>query len=235
MNNKILKQAKIDIPLYFSDFESFWNESEANISDDDLSDIYRATLVYKNWKLSFHNINLKEYDVVIDELFEDINSSFFLALMGLYRSAHMHLRSSIELTLQLIYFIHHPIEYSKWRNGDFVIKHDVLTQYIKSHPAFDGDIDTLVNTITQSWKKFSKHIHGESPIFFQCEKGVRKTNSFTVADFNIWKTNYLKNIYLLNKLLLMFFKTDLNRIPNSSRKILLSYLSDDDLELIESS
>ena len=234
MKNKILEEANKDIPLYFSDFESFWKESIDNISDDDLAEIYGATLVYKNWKMSFHNMGLQEYDIVVNEIFEDINSSFFLSLMGLYRSAHMHLRSSIELTFQLIYFIHHPIEYMKWKDGNFVIKHDTLTQYIKGNPMFDNDIESLINTITTSWKKFSKHIHGESPIFFQCEKDARKTNSFSVGDFNIWKGNYMKNIYLLNKLLLLFFKNKLNQFPSKSRDFLVGRLKADDLKLIES-
>ena len=51
MKNKILEEANKDIPLYFSDFESFWKESIDNISDDDLAEIYGATLVYKNWKM----------------------------------------------------------------------------------------------------------------------------------------------------------------------------------------
>ena len=233
MKEKILAKAKVDIPLYFNDFKSFWDESLANISDDDLADIYNATLIYKNWKLSFHNIKLRDFDLIIDEIFEDINSSFFLSLMGLYRSAHMHLRSSIELTLQLIFFIDHPIEYIKWKDGDYVIKQDVLSQYIKSHPLIEIEIDTLMTNITTNWKKFSKHIHGESPMFFQCEKGVRKTNTFTIADFNIWKQNFTQNVYNLNKLLLIFFKKNLNLFPSKSRDILLNHLKAEDLNIFQ--
>ena len=228
MRDLIIKKAKEDIPLYFKDFEKFWSDSLDNIGDDDLFDIYRATLVFKNYKISFQALKLKEFNFIIDEIFEDINSSFFLNLMGLYRSAHMHLRSSIELTMQLIYFIHHPIEYKKWKKGEFTIKHDTLSQYIKTHPFFDLDISQLLNNITQNWKKFSKHIHGESPIFFQCEKDIRKTNSFSLKDYNILKSNFLKNIYSLNKLLLLFFKNDLSRFPSKSSDLLLSILIEED-------
>ncbi|OQX80384.1 MAG: hypothetical protein B6D61_02145, partial [Bacteroidetes bacterium 4484_249] len=67
----------------------------------------------------------------------------------------------------------------------------------------------------------------------QCEKDARKTNSFAVKDFNIWKTNYTKNIYYLNKLFLLFFKNDLSRFPNNSYKLLTSLLNEDDMELIK--
>ncbi len=232
MKQKILEKAKTDIPLYFQDFKTFWDTSIGEIGDEDLFTIYRATLVFKNWKLSFHNIGITKFDNIIAELYEDINSSFFLALMGLYRSAHMHMRSSIELSMQLLYFLHHPIEYYKWEQGDFVIKHSELAKYITEHPNFDMDVKTLVESITQNWRYFSKHIHGESPFFFQCEKDVRKTNSFSRKDFGIWKSNLTKNVYRLNKLFLFFFKKDLNKIPENSRKILIDILNEDDQKIL---
>ena len=233
MRDLILKQAKEDLPLYFDDFKKFWVETNNNISDDDIYKIYKITLVFKNYKTSLHTVGIIDYDLIIDEIFEDINSSFFLAMFGLYRSAHMHLRSSIELSMQLLFFIHHPIEYHLWKEGDFVIKHDKLTSYLQNHPNFTVSISSLLETITKNWRTFSNHIHGESPIFFQCEKDARKTNSFAVKDFNIWKTNYTKNIYYLNKLFLLFFKNDLSRFPNNSYKLLTSLLNEDDMELIK--
>ena len=233
MKELILQQAKQDIPLYFNDFKKFWDETNRNISDEDLYIIYRVTLIFKNYKYSLHTIGIETYDLVINEIFEDINSSFFLAMLGLYRSAHMHLRSSIELSLQLLYFIHHPIEYHLWKEGNFVIKHDKLISYFQNHPNFTTNINTLLENITHSWKLFSKHIHGEAPIFFQCEKDARKTNSFAIKDFNIWKSNYTKNIYYLNKLFLLFFKNDLSRFPHNSYKLFISLLKEDDMELIK--
>lgn len=234
MRDKILAKAKADIPLYAKDFDKYWEEVLKNISDEDLTDTYIGTLLFKNYKISLHNIDIKDFDQILDELFEDINSSFFLAIKGLYRSAHMHLRSSIELTLQLIYFLHHPIEYERWKGGDFYIKHEDLQNYIRSHPSISIDIEGLMDNIRKYWKKFSKHIHGESPIFFQCEKDVRKTNSFSVRDYNVWKSNFLKTIYSLNFLLLIFFISEINLFPSISRELLLSILSPDDRNLIES-
>jgi hypothetical protein len=232
MKNKVIQRAKADLPLYFNDFKDFWDSSIKEISDDDLYKTYRATLVFKNWKLSLNTIGIKEYDLLLNELFEDINSSFFLALFGQYRSAHMHMRSSIELSLQLLYFLHHPIEYQKWKDGDFVIKIDKLNEYLLKHPFFKTDVSNILQSIFKNWKHFSKHIHGESPIFFQCEKDIRKTNSFSRKDFGIWKSNFEKNVYYLNKLFLLFFKADFNRIPGLSRNILIDLLNEDEKEIM---
>lgn len=232
MKDRIIKNAKIDTKLYLKDFNSFWSSSFDHINDDELYEIYSTTLIFKNYKLVFETLKFSEYSIIINEIFEDLNSSFFLSMMGLYRSAYMHLRSSIELTLQLIYFIHHPIEFLQWKNNRFMIKHDKLTKYIEDHPHFDTDISTLMGKITGNWKKFSKHIHGESPIFFQCEKDSRKTSSFTVQDYNSWKTNFLKSSYDLNKLLLLFFKSELNSFPRKNKELLIGMLIQSDRDLL---
>lgn len=232
MKSKIILRAKEDIPLYFQDFKEFWDKSNKEISEDDLYEIYRSTLIFKNWKNVFQSIELKGFSNILNELYEDVNSSFFLAMLGLYRSAHMHMRSSIELMMQLLYFIHHPIELSRWQNGDFVIKHSDLSIYLATHPNFDTDVKSLLEGITKDWKHFSKHIHGESPIFFQCEKDVRKTNTFSIKDYGIWKTNFIKITYKLNKLMLLFFKNDINRFPENSRNILTGILTEDDKKLV---
>jgi hypothetical protein len=233
MKAKIIQNAKEDLPQYFNDFKVFWDMSVTSISDDDLYKTYRATLVFKNWKISLNPIGVKGFDLLLNELFEDINSSFFLALFGQYRSAHMHMRSSIELSLQLLYFLHHPIEYQQWKAGEFVIKFDKLQEYLIKHPFFKSDVSALIQNIFQNWKHFSKHIHGESPIFFQCEKDIRKTNAFSKKDFGIWKSNFEKNVYSLNKLFLMFFKEDFNRIPEASRIILTDLLKKDEINLMD--
>ena len=95
MDTRILAEAKKDIPLYLNDFESYWNSVVNNINDSDLIDCYHATLIYKNWKQSLNHLRITSMDILLDELHEDINTSFFQSYLGLYRTAHMHLRSLI--------------------------------------------------------------------------------------------------------------------------------------------
>lgn len=235
MIKKILDNAKEDLPLYYKDFENFWKKSNGQLmaNDADLYDVYLSVLKVKSWKQTVNIVYKNHYDTILNELFEDINASLFLAMFGLYRSAHMHLRSIIELTLQLLYFIHHPIEFERWKNGDFVIKFDKLQEYFLRHPSFDIDISSIMDQILKNWKNYSKHIHGEAPIFFQCEKDVRKTNSFSKKDFGLWKSNFYKNIYLLNKFFLLFFKREQSRFTEPIRVILFESLKEADIELLE--
>lgn len=226
MDSIILNSAKKDLPLYFNDFKAFWDKSITEYTNKDLTDCYHTTLIPLNWEQCLLAINSKDILPFIKEIFQDINSSFFFATFGLYRSANMHLRSSIELLLQAMYFKDHPIELKKWHKGEFVIKHDKLTEYFSSHPDFGNSyIKNLVDTITRDWKHFSKHIHGESPEFFQTDKETVRLSKFSKKDFGTWKSNHIKTVNNLNRLFLVFHKSFLTKFPSTNRGILFRNLT----------
>jgi len=232
MKSKILHHAKEDLPLYLLDFNNFWKESLNNCDNDTLIEIYHSTLIFRNWKFGLAEITGDLVNDILTELHEDVNSSFYQTLLGLHRSAHMHLRSCIELSMQYIYFLEHPVEYTMWQSGDFVIKHDKITEYLKQHPRLkSSDFTKLLVNITKQWKLLSKHIHGEAPIYFQSERESSQTNSFKIQDFGVWKSNFLKTTYYINKLLMFYFKADLVRIPKHNKDILLEKLKEEDFDL----
>lgn len=233
MDPRLLTEAKRDIPLYFADFKSFWDLTTKAITDKDLTDCYAATLIFKNWLISLNHINVRNLDDILKELHEDINASFFRAYFGNYRSAHMHLRSVIELALQLIYFHQHEVEYAQWRDADFRIKHEDLTNYLKKHPALkSSQMKTLIDDITKNWKLFSKYIHAEAPKYFQTNLQSAQTKKISKADLGIWRSNFIKTAYQINKLLLVFFKTNLNSFPTVNRELLMRNMKKSDLTLL---
>lgn len=229
MDARILAAAKHDIPLYFSDFKTFWDSTTASISDEDLTNCYGATLIYKNWSIALNHIGVTHLNEILTELHEDINSSFFHAYFGHYRSSHMHMRSLIELTLQILYFYQHEVEYSQWKNADFRIKHDELTKYLNKHPNLKSpDSETLIANITREWILYSKYIHAEAPIYFQTSQESSTSNTLVRRDFNIWRGDFLKVSKLLNKLMLRFFSDRLNEFPTTVREFLLIKMNAED-------
>lgn len=230
MDSRLLTQAKKDIPLYFKDFQNFWDSSTKQFTDKDLTDCYANTLIFKNWKISLNHIKVKSLDGLLKEIHEDINASFFHAYFGHYRSAHMHLRSVIELSLQLIYFYQHEVEYEQWQKSEFRIKHEELTNYLKKHPALNDDTGiNLIIKINTNWKHFSKYIHAEAPIFFQTNLQSAQTRKISKKDFGIWKSNFLETGYSINKLFLLFFKNQLSTFPTLNRQLLLRNMNKKDL------
>lgn len=231
MDAQLLIKAKKDIPLYFRDFQSFWNSTTTTYTDINLINCYATSIIFKNWLLCLNHIRVKNLDGILKEIHEDINASFFHSYFGHYRSAHMHLRSVIELSLQLIYFYQHEVEYQQWRTGDFRIKHEDLTNYLKKHPKLKKTSTVnLINDITSNWKKFSKHIHAETPNYFQSSLQSTQTKQISKADFGIWKSNYLKTGYQINKLLLLFFNANLNSFPTLPKELLLRNMKSKDLK-----
>lgn len=230
MDSQILAKAKHDIPLYLNDFKSFWDSTTSAYTDTDLTNCYATSLIFKNWLISLNHIGINNLDGILKEIHEDINASFFHSYFGHYRSAHMHLRSVIELSLQLLYFYQHEIEYDQWKTGDFRIKHEELTTYLKKHPKLNSPTTVnLITEITSNWKHFSKHIHAEAPNYFQSNLLSAQTKTISRADFGIWKSSYNRTGYQINKLMLLFFVTNINSFPTQAKEILLRNMKKKDL------
>jgi hypothetical protein len=222
---RVKNNAFLDYSLYQRDFNDFSEATLRHLNEIDVFDMYWCTLVFKNWKDGNNHIKNNELNEIFNELHQDVNSSYYLASMGLYRTANMHLRSMIELSLQLLYFYEHPIELQKWRNGGFVIKHDKLKDYLKEYPSFQhqplkGQVDTLMEQISKEWRNYSKHIHAESLNYFQTQKQSDSTKSFNVADFGIWKSNFIKIVKKINNLFMLFFSEQYKLFPSQNKELL---------------
>ena len=231
-----LTNAKTDLPLYKQDFMYIWDSINQNYANDSLEQNYHHTLLFKNWKNTLNHLKYYDCDRILEEIHQDINASFYLSNYGLFRTSLMHLRSAIELTMQLLYFHDHKIEYLQWSEGEFLIKHADLIKYLEKHPNFKDnvqeEIKKMLPQITKYWKEFSKYIHAEAPKYFHSDNQTHKIKTFNQAEFNQWEAKFQKSIYLLNKLMLLFFKNDFNKFPNTQREILMWKVKKSDQQLI---
>lgn len=226
LKNRIKTNAFLDFKLYHEDFKRFSDATENQLKQSDIFEVYWCTLVFRNWKDGINHIGCDKFNDIFDELNQDINSSYYLASMGLYRTSNMHLRSLIELALQLLYFFDHSIEFEQWKVGDFIIKHDKLKDYLKGYPKFTSrelkaKIEIVVEQISKEWKTFSKHIHAESLIYFQTKKTSDSTNCFDLADFGKWKSSFTKIVKKINELFMLFFSEQFKLFPSTNRELLV--------------
>lgn len=222
---KIVANALHDYELYQKDFNDFSTSTLKYLNSIDIFNIYLCTLIFKNWKDGIIHIGFNNLNEIFDELHQDVNSSYYLASMGLYRTANMHLRSTIELSLQLLYFYDHPIELKKWKNGGFIIKHDKLKDYLKDYPYFkppskENEISILIEQISREWKNYSKHIHAESINYFQTQNQSHCNKSFDIPIFERWKSNFIKIIEKINNLFKIFFSEKLKLFPSQNKELL---------------
>ena len=230
MNSTLLDRAKRDLPLYLNDFKTSWEEKFSAISDKDLIDCYVCTLIYKNWKISLNSQNIHTLNDLLDEIHEDVNTAFLYSFLKQYRSSYMHLRSVIELSLQMMYFYQHEVEYEQWKEGKFRMKHEDLLDYLKKHPALkQKESNDLLDQISQKWKLFSKHIHAENPNFFQKNITKRINKGRNRVDDNKWQSTFLTTINAINLILLIFFKRHIQNIPTQNKQILVRNLKEENL------
>ncbi|MAT56648.1 MAG: hypothetical protein CMF23_01595 [Ignavibacteriae bacterium] len=229
MKNRLIQQSERDTPLYKADFNSYWETTYSQLTKNSKFNTYSNSILFKNWKLAINSLGTKKFDTLFGELHEDTNASLYLAMFGLYRTAYMHLRSLIELSIQLIFFYQHEVEYEQWEEGNYIMKFEQLSSYLQKHPKLKGKvIDNILSELYKNWKTYSKHIHAEKPLFFQCTKDSKLTNTFCKADFNRWEKQYNGTIKLLNKIYILFFSDYLNRFPNVNREIILTNLTKKD-------
>lgn len=222
---KVETNAEEDYVKYQEYFKNFSDETFENYKSTCFFDCYVRTLFFKNWKIGFNTLEFNSLDELYEELHQDVNSSYYLSTIGLYRTSNMHLRSMIELALQGIYFYEHPVELEKWRLGKFVIKHDKLKDYIKDHPRFidktlNQEVSLLLEQISKEWKSYSKHIHAESLDYFQTQKESEINKEFVNSEFGKWKTNYLKIIDKVNKLYILFYNQEFKRFPSNNKALI---------------
>lgn len=121
-----------------------------------------------------------------DALLSHVNASF-----GSWRPALQALRSFMESTMAAIYYLDHPVEFEKWRNGDFQISPKDMRAYIAEHPKLAKlakELD-LKAALDKEYGTLSKAVHGSSSLF-RMTTADGKTNiaNPNAADLGKWST-----------------------------------------------
>lgn len=121
-----------------------------------------------------------------DALLSHVNASF-----GSWRPALQALRSFMENTLAAIYYLDHPIEFEKWKNGDFRISPRELRDYIADHPrivSISKELD-LKSSLDKEYGTLSSAVHSSS-ILFRMTNPDGKTNfaAAKLPDLGKWST-----------------------------------------------
>ena len=57
----------------------------------------------------------------------------------------------------------------QWKDGDFIIKHDTLNNYLKKHPNFVGT-SAFIDELTSIGKNFQSIYMQKLPCFFSLKK-----------------------------------------------------------------
>lgn len=102
------------------------------------------------------------YEAHNDALISHVNAAY-----GSWRPALQSLRSFMENTLSAIYFMDHPVEFTRWELGTFRIAPRELRAYVCEHPKLDsitGPLD-LKGKLDNEYSTLSKAVHASNSLF----------------------------------------------------------------------
>lgn len=87
-----------------------------NVHKQDIEELLKKISLFDIWlnKLQHDDVAMK----LIPEIFMDAYISIHFAGYGLYKYAHMCLRSELETAMRLVFFSTHPVEFSWWSDGN---------------------------------------------------------------------------------------------------------------------
>ena len=97
-----------------------------------------------------------------DALLSHVNAS-----VGSWRPALQSLRSFMENCLAAVYYLDHPVEYSKWEAGSFRIAPRELRVYAAEHPKVEKlskELGLKVE-LDSEYSTLSKAVHGSNSLF----------------------------------------------------------------------
>jgi len=222
MDEETIRQ---DISRYFDFFEranidrfsDIWNSSFNQRKR--LLECYEYGIPFFQWNLQLDKDG--NFENLLAELLTDIRNSFILACIGAYRPAITFLRSILELTLQFIYYYHHPVEYKWWRDGSHHIGFKELVEYVQKITAFKQLIKSdVTERLRKQYKDLSKFVHAED-VWHTQSQGKFDILRFNKANLGRWRTHYKRTLSLCNLLLISYFADELSDFPADARETIL--------------
>lgn len=158
-----------------------------------------------------------------DALISHIN-----AFMGAPRVALKALRSLLENTLCMIYYMDHPVELRLWGVGKHKAGFSELRAYVIKHPDFlnteAAESVTGASLLKNEYAVLSAAVHGSSKNFRMTEDGKMPAlwNS-SAAKLSQWQTREKRTILAINLVLLTLFRTKLKGSANPQLRRSLAF------------
>lgn len=184
------------------------------ISDhaNDLDKAVNATV----WMYAWVGVLQKRYDcsILLKEALLDLIGSISSAMSGFYRQGMFSLRSCLEMTLEFVYFVDHPIEFRRWRSSETepklgkwldegLLGREYMEIFVPKRAIKAG----LTNYARPLYGKLSEFIHAQKVDTMQITKHSMKV-CYDNGRFNRWQDYYMRVVSACNLALCVRFWKD---------------------------
>lgn len=161
------------------------------------------------------NINLQ---LVIQEVYHDLLSSVYMAANGMYRNAYICMRSALELTLAVLYFMDHNFDFLLWKQNLYDVKWSTLSDKEKGvlSNRYLGlfvenvDFSLFIENVETMYHICSEYVHGKYE--FMQTNFMNMTVKYDTGSFSKWNEYWFKEVKLINCLLSIRLNSKLNQL-----------------------
>jgi len=179
---------------------------------------------------------------LISEIFVDLYASIHFSGCALYKYADMALRSALENSLNLAYFVNHPVEFGWWEKGkEWYLESKVqhpwgeaysYFKYLGSGLSNSKASERLVTHISSEYKELSKSIHSSS---LRLQTGGAKLSpSVDIKRFESWSRRIQKIVSVINALLILACNKQFRDMTKSDKNLVLSAIIKEHKTLLQS-
>lgn len=158
-----------------------------------------------------------EASILVKEALLDLFASVNSVMSGYYRQGMISLRSCLEMILDFIYYVDHPIEYKRWRQASGTNVESKIGKWLEEgmlsadynkffvpESNVQGDLGAKAKSM---YGKLSKFTHAQREEVMQIDKESMQM-SFDIGKFGKCKSNFLDVVSLCNVALCIRFWTD---------------------------
>lgn len=226
--NTYLQEVDNEFENHFSSLkdEIIDSISQLDTEKNTYKESYRRILSFQGWRIDIiEKQNNEDAQAFFLEAQNDLIMSHSLARQGSWRTALMSLRSAIENTLFCLYYLEHPVELSHWKMGRHKLGFAETCNYLSDHPEFfDFNEDTTgISQLKSEYATLSKAVHGSANHFRVTQNGeILGLNNPKKPELGKWSTREKNTIYLLNLVLMVFFKSKLRGAINQNLRKAIS-------------
>ncbi len=195
----------------------------------EIEKLLQKITIFDIWSNSLQNNEVAKR--LIPEIFIDSYISIHFSCFGLYKYAHVCLRSQLETVLRLIFFSTHPVEFDWWTKGNEQyrsgLSRDVwgegykYFEELENVKKFEGKCDREKRLfrgkkINRVYKKLSRYVHS-GPMYFQT-KPDEFSPRYELGEFRKWIKSFKEVQELVSTLLALSFPKEFKKMSRTSRE-----------------
>src|SRR5690606_9125424 len=197
---------------------TIWEKTLENHSSD-IDQMMRALTTIYSWSKALETKS--EASILLKESLLDLFASINSIMNGYYRQGMISLRSCLEMILDFVYYVDHPIEYKRWRQATGTNAESKVSKWLEQEGLLSADYSklfvpeinvkgSLSDKARSMYGKLSKFTHAQRVDVMQIGKQSMQM-SYDIGKFGTARSYFLDVISLCNVALCIRFWDDFQK------------------------